>query len=393
MKVLSPAKLAIIAFTIATFFASAQVKTGAGQTEKYLDLLRDKNVGLTANHTSRINDVHLLDSLLAEGIMVKKIFSPEHGFRGDQGAGKKIRNNIDPKTRIPIISLYGNHKKPASKDLKGLDIMVFDIQDVGCRFYTYISTLHYVMEACAENDLPLLVLDRPNPNGFYIDGPVLEKEYASFVGMHPVPIVYGMTIGEYARMINGEKWLNNNLSCELKVIPLKNYTHDTLFELPVSPSPNLPTREAVYLYPSLALFEGTVVSVGRGTQQPFEVIGFPGFSQGNYTFTPQSIPGKAANPPYQGRQCRGFLLTNFAREYILNSSELYLYWLTGFYKFYDGEKDFFTPFFDKLAGTDQLRKKIIRGWSVDKIKASWQDDLNVFKTTRKKYLLYKDFKK
>ena len=292
---------------------------------------------------------------------------------------------------MPVFSLYGSTKKPTPESLEGIEVMVFDIQDVGCRFYTYISTMHYVMEAAAEADIPVIVLDRPNPNGYFIDGPVLEEEFKSFVGMHPVPIVYGMTIGEYARMINGEGWLKNGIRCDLTVIELENYDHETEYELPVAPSPNLPNMDAVYLYPSLCLFEGTDVSVGRGTDWPFQVIGKPGFEEGKFTFTPRSIPGVAPNPPYEGKACKGFKLTTFCNEYIRDSGEIYLYWLTGFYNKSDNQSDFFNNYFDKLAGTDKLRKQVKNGVSVSKIEKSWQDDLEEFKQIREKYLLYKDF--
>ncbi|MCX6295522.1 MAG: DUF1343 domain-containing protein, partial [Bacteroidetes bacterium] len=275
------------------------LKVGADRTTEYLPLLKGKTVAVVANQSSLIKNTHLVDSLISIGVNVKKVFCPEHGFRGLVDAGENVANVKDPKTGLSIISLYGKNKKPSTADLKDVDIVIFDIQDVGVRFYTYLSTLHYVMEACAENNKQLIVLDRPNPNGYYIDGPVLEDAYKSFLGLHPVPIVYGMTIGEYAQMINGEGWLKAGVKCKLKVIPIVGYTHKDLFELAVRPSPNLPNMSSVYLYPSLGLFEGTIVSVGRGTDLPFQVIGHPTLTKTNYTFTPQPKPG-AMEPKYNG---------------------------------------------------------------------------------------------
>ncbi len=386
-------KLVIILFLLAAFFAKSQVEVGASRFDQYIGKIQGKKVGLVGNHTTQVNQTHLVDTLLAQGVEVKKLFSPEHGFRGDAEAGAQVDHNKDPKTGLPIISLYGEAKKPKPKHLDDLDYMIFDIQDVGCRFYTYIATLHYVMEACAEHNVPIMVLDRPNPNGFYISGPVLDEDFQSFVGMHPVPIVYGMTIGEYAKMINGEEWLKDNVHSDLTVVKLENYTHDTLYELPIAPSPNLPNMDAVYLYPSLCLFEGTDVSVGRGTDHPFQVIGKPEFEDGNYTFQPRSIEGVAESPKYEGQTCQGFKLNKFCHQFILPSGELYLYWLTGFYEAADNKNDFFNSYFDKLAGTDQLRKQIENGTSVDEIKKSWENDLQSFKQTRKQYLLYEDFTK
>jgi uncharacterized protein YbbC (DUF1343 family) len=373
--------------------SSAQIVPGAERMDDYLPLLKGKQVALVVNQTSMVDKTSLLDTLLSLHINVKKIFAPEHGFRGNQSAGDKVDNSIDAKSGLPVISLYGKNKKPQKEDLQDVDVIVYDIQDVGVRFYTYISTLHYVMEACAENNKDLLVLDRPDPNGHYVDGPVLEKAYTSFVGMDPVPIVYGMTVGEYAQMLNGEGWLTNGEKCRLKVIYVSGYEHDMIYPLPVPPSPNLPTQESVLLYPSLGLFEGTDVSVGRGTDWPFEVIGKPDFAPGNFQFTPRSIPGKAEDPPYKNKLCNGFKLTKFCDDYIKTSKELYLYWILGFYKnATEKEKQhFFTPFFDKLAGTAELRQQIELELTPDKIKASWKPGIDKFKKIRKKYLIYKDF--
>jgi uncharacterized protein YbbC (DUF1343 family) len=355
--------------------------------EAYVPMLKDKRVALLVNQTSKIGKVYLIDTLRAQRVNIVKIFAPEHGFRGNQPDGVEINNDTDVTTGIPIVSLYGEEKKPKKSDLKDVDVIVFDIQDVGVRYYTYISTLHYVMEACAENGKTLVVLDRPNPNGYYIDGPVLEKKFSSFVGVDPVPLVYGMTIGEYAMMVNGEKWIHK--PCDLKVIAMENYTHGSKYNLPVPPSPNLGNMDAIYLYPSLGLFEGTDVSVGRGTDESFTVIGKPGYSPGNYTFTPRSIPGKSMNPPYKGMQCKGYKIGHFAEEHIRPSQQLYLYWLEGFYKSSLDKEKFFNDYFDKLAGTDKLRKDIQAGKTIDQIRKAWQPDLEAFKKIRAKYLLYK----
>ncbi|NLJ06609.1 MAG: DUF1343 domain-containing protein [Sphingobacteriales bacterium] len=369
---------------------NAQVKTGAEQTNEYFPFLSGKKLGLVVNQTSVIGKTQLIDSLLHSGMQVVKIFTPEHGLQGNVSAGEKVGNSYYGKTKIPVISLYGDKKKPAPEDLKGLDLVVFDIQDMGVRFFTYISTLAYVMEACAENNVSLMVLDRPNPHAYYVDGPVLKPAYTSFVGLHPVPVVYGMTIGEYALMVNGEGWLKNGIRCKLKVISLSGYDHDTRYYPEIPPSPNLRTREAMILYPSLCFFEGTDVSVGRGTGFPFEVIGKPGFTQGNFTFTPQSIPGIADKPLYEGKTCSGFKLTDFANEFVVNTDMLYLHWLIGFYDNSPDKETFFNSFFDKLAGTDELRKQIIAGEQPENIRKSWQSDINQFLLIRKKYLLYPD---
>lgn len=365
---------------------------GAYHTTEYLPLLKGKNIGVVSNHTSLINKTHLVDTLLSAGIRVIKIFGPEHGFRGNQPDGKEINNSIDRKTGIEIISLYGNHKKPSKTNMEGVDLMIFDIQDVGVRFYTYISTLAYVMEACTENGTPLIVLDRPNPHGYYIDGPILEPEYSSFVGLHPVPVVYGMTIGEYATMINGEKWLTGGLQCKLQVIKCSGYTHASRYKLPVNPSPNLQDMEAIYLYPSLCFFEGTVVSIGRGTPTPFKVIGHPLLVTGSYTFTPHAIRGVSENPPLNGQRCYGHYLGE-ASELIRKNGQIYLTYLLNAYKVINVnlKGDFFNSYFDKLAGTKSLREQVIAGKSEEEIRVSWQPGLEKFQTIRKKYLLYPDF--
>lgn len=357
-------------------------------TRIYLPLLEGKNVGIVANQTSVIikknnTYTHLVDSLLAKNITVKKVFAPEHGFRGDADAGELISDGYDRKTGIPIISLYGNNKKPTTDQLQGIDIMLFDIQDVGVRFYTYISTLHYVMEACAENNIPLLVLDRPNPNAHYIDGPILEPEHQTFVGMHPIPVVYGMTIGEYAIMINGEKWLKDGIQCDLTVVPLSNYTYDTFYSLPIKPSPNLPNDQSINLYPSLCFFEGTNVSVGRGTEKQFQIYGAPTLSESfPFSFIPKPNYG-AKSPLHDGKLCFGENLENHSKLEALN-----LEWLIKAYCSTVDKSQFFNGFFNKLSGNSTLQEQIKQGVSLIDIKESWQDGLKSFKKTRKKYLMY-----
>jgi uncharacterized protein YbbC (DUF1343 family) len=369
---------------------SKTIITGAERTDQYTELLRGKSVGLVVNQTSVIGTTHLVDTLLSLGIDVQLLFAPEHGFRGTADAGEHIKNGVDTKTNIAIVSLYGDNKKPKPGQLKNLDIVLFDIQDVGVRFYTYISTLHYVMEACAENNKPLIVLDRPNPNGHYVDGPVLDTAFRSFVGMHTVPVVHGMTIGEYAKMVNGEKWLNKGVSCKLTVVPCLNYDHTVFYTLPVKPSPNLPNMTAIYLYPSLCFFEGTnSVSLGRGTDKPFQIYGSPEFSSGNFHFTPSSKPG-ATKPFLQDKLCNGFDLSGIHLD-SLREQQFTLYYLLNAYKLSTGKSKFFNSFFHKLAGTDELENQIKLNLSEAEIRKSWNTGLTEFKATRKKYVLYKDF--
>ena len=354
--------------------------TGAERVNKYLSLITNKQVAVVGNQTSMINNLHLVDSLISHKINIVKVFSPEHGFRGNEDAGAYIKDDIDSKTKLPIISLYGKNKKPSNDDLEDVDIILFDIQDVGVRFYTYISTLHYVMEAAAENNIELIVLDRPNPNGHYIDGPVREENYKSFVGMHPVPIVYGMTIGEYAKMINGEKWISQK--CNLKVIKLIGYSHDSHYDLPIKPSPNLPNSRSINLYPSLCLFEGTNISVGRGTNFPFQHFGAP-YLKSNYNFIPKSGKGSKF-PKHENKRCYGSDL-RFQENYMNNIN---LVWLINCYNECPNKEDFFNSFFDKLAGNEKLRKQIYEGKETSEIINSWQKDLNKFKKIRAKYLMY-----
>ena len=364
----------------------------ADRINYYLPLLENKRIALVVNQTSTANGMHLVDALLSVGLDLKKVFAPEHGFRGDADAGETVRDGKDQQTGLPIVSLYGKHKKPTSADLADIDVVVFDIQDVGARFYTYISTMHYVMEACAENNKPLMILDRPNPNGHYVDGPLLNTAYKSFVGMHPIPIVHGLTVGELAQMINGEKWLAGKMTCNLQVIPCLGYTHTYKYELPIKPSPNLPNSKAIYLYPSLCLFEGTPVSVGRGTDLQFQVIGAPALRKLPYSFTPVSKPG-AKTPPHQNTPCYGLDLSNMPTYQLQQSRQINLAWLLDFYKAYPDKDKFFNAdlFFDKLAGGTQLRQQIISGATESSIRQSWQADLKRYKQMRKQYLLYPDF--
>ena len=369
------------------FIPKEQYVCGAQDTDNYLHLFEGKSVGVVANQTSLIGETHLIDSLVSLGINVKRIFTPEHGFRGAADAGAKVTNGKDEKTGIEIASLYGKTKKPTDEMLRDIDIMLFDLQDVGVRFYTYISTLTYVMEACAEHDIRVVVLDCPNPNGFYIDGPVLKAENTSFVGMHPVPIVYGMTIGEYGKMVNGEGWLTGGIHCELTVVGVPGYDRNAIYELPVKPSPNLPNWESVYLYPSLCLFEGTIVSVGRGTDKPFQIFGHPEL-RGDYTFTPQSMEG-ASKPLFEGEKCRGLDLTGIAHDYADNPAQLHLEWLIDAYQQLSVKNHlFFLKYFELLAGDSLLKQQIENGKSAEGIRASWVSDLEKFKAVREKYLIY-----
>ena len=366
-----------------------KIITGAERTAHYLPLIKDKKVAIVANQTSLIGDAHLVDSLLERGVNITKIFCPEHGFRGIAGPGEIIDDDTDKKTGLPVISLYGNHKKPTAKDLQQVDMVIFDIQDVGVRFYTYVSTMHYVMEACAENDVTFLVLDRPNPNGFLVDGPVLDLKFKSFIGMHPVALAHGMTIAEYARMINDEKWLRDSVHCHLEYIPCENYTHDSLYILPVKPSPNLPNMTSVYLYPSMGLFEGTVVSVGRGTSAPFQCYGHPAYPDTTYSFTPKSMPGTGKYMKFKNRKCYGRNLEHLKITTFIEKKQISLQWLIDAYNKISTDR-FFNTAFPKLAGTDKLQEQIIRGVSEEQIRESWQEELRTFKNIRKKYLLYPD---
>ncbi len=365
-------------------------KTGTEQTELYVQLLQNKRVALLVNHTSKIGNSHIVDSLLSLNINIVKIFAPEHGFRGDADAGEKVNSTTDSKTGLPVVSLYGNNKKPTSAQLEDVDVVVFDIQDVGVRFYTYISSMHYMMEACAENNKEMIVLDRPNPNGNYVDGPVLQPEYKSFVGMHPIPVVHGLTVGELANMINGEGWLANNIKCKLTVVEMLNYTHAHVIAPTDKPSPNLPNLISIRLYPSLCWFEGTDISVGRGTLFPFQVAGYPDKKMGDFTFTPISIDGMAKNPLQKDKLCYGIDLRNEDTGHTMT-----LKYLIDFYNKFPNREKFFSNarFFDLLAGGKELRTMITEGKTEKEIRESWQEDLNIYNKTRAKYLLYpeKDF--
>jgi uncharacterized protein YbbC (DUF1343 family) len=388
-------KAQIIAKSDLTPLTSADVKVGAERLEQYIDLLRNKNVAVVANQTSLVKNTLLVDTLLSLGIHVTKIFAPEHGFYGNADAGALIKNGKDKNAgaNIAIVSLYGKHNKPTPEDLKNVDVVVYDLQDVGVRFFTYLSTLHLTMEACAENNKQFIVLDRPDPNGFFVDGPVLDTNFRSFVGLDPVPIVYGMTAAEYARMLNGEKWLKNGKQCNLTCVPVRGYTHKSLYELPVKPSPNLPNMAAVYLYPSLALFEGTVISVGRGTDTPFQVIGCPELPSNEtfkYSFTPESKSG-ATDPMYKGLKCNGCDLQQFGQVMMKVYQSMYFFWLKGTYKDYPDKSKYFNVYFKSLAGTDKLQKQIELGMTDEDIRKSWEPQLSNFKVIRKRYLLYTDF--
>ncbi len=361
------------------------IRTGADNYEKYLPLLKNKKAGIVTNQTGILtNKTHLVDFLLEKKIAIQTIFAPEHGFRGTADAGEHIVDGKDAQTGLSIISLYGDNKKPKPAQLAGIDVMIFDLQDVGARFYTYISSLHYVMEACSENGIPLIILDRPNPNGSIVDGPLLEKEFTSFVGMHPIPLLHGMTIGEYGKMINGEKWLKNAAQCKLTVIPCVNYNRKMQYSLPVKPSPNLPNDQSINLYASLCFFEGTNVSVGRGTEKQFQIYGSPFLAKNNFTFTFTPKPNFGAKDPvHNGKECFGEDLSSYPKL-----TRLELKWLIKAYQNTGDKTKFFNSFFTKLAGTKKLQTQIENGTPESKIRQTWQKDLTSFKKMRTKYLIY-----
>ncbi|MFZ1379636.1 MAG: DUF1343 domain-containing protein [Saprospiraceae bacterium] len=371
--------------------SQTKVIVGAQRISEYLPILQNKKVALVVNHTSLVNGVHLLDTLLAQKIKVTKVFAPEHGFRGDMSAGAIIKDQKDQKTGVPLISLYGKKKKPKPEDLANVEVVLFDIQDVGVRFFTYISTLHYVMEACAENGKQLIVLDRPNPNAHYVDGPVLNMKYSSFVGMHPIPIVYGMTIGELAQMIQGEKWIGASNKLQMKIVSCLHYTHSDRVVLQDKPSPNLPNEKSILLYPSICLFEGTSVSLGRGTTAPFQIYGHPDFPVLDTSYTPIDRPG-AIDPPHKSLLCHAVSLQGISNEEIRSTGAIQLSYLLDSYKKLGKSNDFFLKnlFFDKLAGTEELRLQVKAGVKESDIRKSWQPKLKEFKQIRKKYLIYKD---
>jgi uncharacterized protein YbbC (DUF1343 family) len=378
-----------VAFLHISALVFGQLQPGAECTDEYFPYLKGKKVALVVNNTSLVGSTHLADSMLSSGIQVQLIFAPEHGFRGLAHAGETVKDSVDTKTGIPIKSLYGKHKKPSSKDLEDIDVVVFDIQDVGTRFFTYISTLLYVAEACAEQQKPLMVLDRPNPNGHFMDGPILEKPYESFVGMVPIPIVHGCTMGEIAQMYKGEKWIKSAENLDLKVIPCAFYTHASFYAPPVKPSPNLPDIRSILLYPSICLFEGTKVSVGRGTDYPFQIFGYPDFPLGDTTFTPDANWG-VSNPPYKKELCNGFNLSNANIDSLFAIGRIDLSWLISFHEKSPRKDDFFIKngFFNLLAGNRTLRVQIEQGMTEDEIRASWQPELEVYKKMRLMYILY-----
>lgn len=373
-----------------------KIKTGAEQTELYLPYLKGKRIGMVVNPTSIIGNTTLVDSLLTLGVKIVKIFGPEHGFRGDASAGIHVENSIDEKTGIPAISLYGKYNKPSKEDLADVDLLIYDIQDVGVRFYTYINTLQHVMEACADNNKELLILDRPNPNGYYVDGPILDPKLKSGVGINPIPITHGLTIAEYAQMLNGEGWLANKSICKIKIIKNANYTHSMPYVLPVKPSPNLNTAQSILLYPTLCLFEGTIISQGRGTYFPFTILGNPDL-KGKYkfSFTPKGIKGMSETPLHMDLECYGLDLRQYSANKIRKEAKINLAWLIEMYNAYPYKEKFFDfkqskqmGNFDKLAGTYDLKQQIIAGKSEEEIRLSWEPGLSQYKITRKKYLLY-----
>ena len=372
------------------------IVTGADQTGQYLDFLKGKRVAVLANPTTIIGKRHLVDSLLSVGINIVKVFGPEHGFRGNASAGAVVNDEKDPATGIKVISLYGKKHKPSAEDLADVDIMIFDIQDVGCRFYTYINVLGRIMEACAENNKELLILDRPNPNGYLVDGPILDTHLKSGIGMYPIPIAHGMTIAEFAQMINGEGWLPNKMFCKLKIVPILNYNHSLSYTLPVKPSPNLNTQQSILLYPSTCLFEGTIMSQGRGTQFPFTVLGNPKLKDKySFSFKPVSIPGMSETPLHMNQDCYGIDLRNYDTDKLRKTGRINIQWMRDLYKDYPDKAKFFDSSqskemgnIDKLAGSTDFKKQIIAGKSVKEIQNSWEPRLTQYKTMRKKYLLY-----
>lgn len=380
-----------MAFFMGFLFMSAgqtQISVGANQTDKIGAICTGKRIAVVGNHTSMVNQTHLVDTLLKMGISVKKIFAPEHGFRGEAANGEHVNNGKDIRTGLPIVSLYGSHKKPTATDFQDIDLVIFDIQDVGVRFYTYLTTMHYVMEACAAYKVALLILDRPNPHISYMDGPVLDpNQTQSMVGLHPIPLVHGMTLGELALMIKGEAWIDKSEQLMLQIIPVENYHRNSEYLLPIPPSPNLPSQESIYLYPSLGLMEGTVLSMGRGTKFPFTVYGAPWINDGDIKFIPRDIPGKAKNPPYKGQKCRGYDLSKFGKSY-LESPRIHLEWIIDAYNQYDQNAQFFSSFFNKLSGDKELLEWIKQGKGADSIRQLWKNDLRSFESRRKPYLIY-----
>ncbi|RHB37078.1 exo-beta-N-acetylmuramidase NamZ family protein [Bacteroides nordii] len=382
--------IVILAFiTLHCQAKQSRVIVGAEQTNDYLPILKNKRIAVFSNHTGMVGNKHLLDVLLENKINVVAIFSPEHGFRGNADAGEHVSSSVDQKTGVPILSLYdGQLGKPSEDSMRKFDLLIVDIQDVGLRFYTYYASMVRLMDACAEYNRKMLILDRPNPNGHYVDGPILDMKYKSGVGWLPIPVVHGMTLGELALMVNGERWLPASRICDITVIKCKNYTHQTMYQLPIPPSPNLPNMKAVYLYPSICYFEATPVSLGRGTQLPFQVYGHPNMTGYNYSFTPQSTSG-AKNPPQLGRLCHGVNLSELSEEEIRKKG-VDLSYLIDAYRNLNMDDYFFRPFFERLIGTDYVRKMIEQGKDADEIKAMWKEDVEKFKVQRRPYLLYEE---
>ena len=387
----------LVSFSVWAQFDNDKITVGAERLDQYLPIVADKNVALVVNQTSVIGDTHLVDVLLSEGVSIKKIFAPEHGFRGAADAGEKVKSSVDSKTGIPLVSLYGKNKKPTEAQLSNIDVVVFDIQDVGARFYTYISTMHYVMEACAEQGKKVVILDRPNPNGHYVGGPILDPDFKSFVGMHKIPIVHGLTVGELACMINEEGWLDGGKSCDVEVITCLGYDHQSFYELPIKPSPNLPDMKSIYLYPHLCFFEGTPLSIGRGTDKPFTIIGYPNNKQSTFDFMPLSKVG-AKYPKHENVICKGENLSTKGYSELQSFNQLDLSYLIKYHNYFksktiEANEPYFNKnnFIDKLFGTDKIRKMIAEGKTEEQIREVYFDDLMEYKLMRKKYLLYGDF--
>ena len=365
-----------------------KVIVGAERSEIYLPMLAGKKVGLVVNQSSMVDSLHLINFLVSNGVDVKGIYAPEHGYKGNVERGEHVDGTTDPETGIPVFSLYGKNRKPTPEILKDIDVMIFDMQDVGVRFFTYIYTMTRVMEASAENGIKVLVLDRPNPIGYYVDGPMLKPGFESGVGLYPIPVVHGLTVGEFAMMVNGERWLKDSIQCDLEVIKVENYTHETKYQLPVFPSPNLAEMKSIYLYPSICLFEGADVNEGRGTYKPFQQFGAPYYTPQDFSYVPKSIPVLALHPKFEGETCYGYDLSGLTLSQLQDIRQLEIKYVIDFYNKCDDKENFFTPFFDKLAGSDQLRKQIMEGLSEEQIRASWQEELEEFKLMRKNYLLY-----
>ncbi len=374
-----------------SFAENYEIIPGAWQTHEYFPSLEGKAIALVGNHSSLIGDVHLVDTLLASGFNLLRVFSPEHGFRGEAADGQLIESGIDPVTGVSVVSLYGATRRPDPNDIKDLDLIIFDIQDVGTRFYTYISTMSYVMEEAARQQVPMLILDRPNPNGHFVDGPILEKEYSTFVGLHPIPTVHGMTVAEYAQMVNGQGWLGDGLKCELHIVPVKNYQRQMWYKLPVAPSPNLPNMTSIMLYPGLCLFEGTTLSIGRGTDFPFQVYGHPDLPavEFPFSFTPQSRR-ESVYPPQEGNLCYGMDLRTQDSQKLMELSKIDLKHLLHAFNYFPDKNNFFNGSFDRLAGNSKLRKQIMEGKTEEEIRSTWQEGIDDFIEMRRAYLIYPD---